>query len=104
MSYYNTIHETGREVKESHEKALKQDDIILKVFYLYPDQFYTPFDIQSILIDSYNKDYPITSIRRSINTLTNKDSLIKTSAKKQGLYGKNNYCWRYNKGEGNARK
>ena len=85
MIYYNTIYETCKELKDSHTKTLKQDDIILKIFFLYPDQFYTPFDVQSILMDTYSKDYPITSIRRSINTLTNKEHLIKTSAKKQGL-------------------
>ena len=99
MSYYNTVHETGEELSTSHKKVIKQDDIILRIFYLYPSQYYTPFDVQSILMDTYSKDYPITSIRRSINTLTNKEHLIKTSSQKQGKYGKKNYCWKYNKGE-----
>jgi len=95
MKYYNTTSQTGEELKDSWTKAIKQDDIILLLFARNKNMTFTPFDVQNILKHDYSKDYPITSIRRSMNTLTEIEALEKTSIKRKGKYGKSNYCWKY---------
>ena len=91
--YYNTTGLKGIELNETLVKTGKQDDIIREVFDRYPVIELTPFDVESILEDNGVK-YPITSIRRSINTLTGKGMLKKTDNRKKGLYGRDNYLWK----------
>ncbi len=93
--YYNTTNETGSKLNTAWIETAKQDEIIFEVFNKHQETFYTPFNIQDILSDNYIIDYPITSIRRALNTLTNDGKIIKTPIKRKGLYGKSNYTWRY---------
>jgi hypothetical protein len=63
--FYNTIKESGKELKASKEKILKQDQIILNAF--------KPNGMNSAWL-MYNSNVlpqgtPITSYRRSFNTL-----------------------------------
>ena len=95
MTYYNTTSEIGKNLNKSWTKSVKQDDLILLVFARNKKAVFTPFEIQEILNSEYEKAYPITSIRRSINTLTEREALEKTSLKRKGAYGKSNYCWKY---------
>jgi len=95
MTFYNTTNEVGEKLEKSYLKTMKQDDIILLIFARNSHSIFTPFEIQDILNTSYDKKYPITSIRRSINTLTEREALKKTSIKRKGNYGKANYCWKY---------
>mgnify|MGYP003114690559 FL=1 len=95
MTFYNTTQQTGEELKTSWIDTAKQDEIILLLFARNQDMTFTPFDIQNILKHDYDKDYPITSIRRSISNLTEIEALEKTSTKRKGKYGKKNYCWKY---------
>ena len=91
--YYNTTGLKGIELSSIKDKAAKQDDIIREIFEKYPLIELTPFDVESVLLDNGVK-YPITSIRRSINTLTSKGTLKKTDNRKKGLYGRDNYLWK----------
>jgi transcription initiation factor IIE alpha subunit len=91
--YYNTTNEEGDVLTKCREKALTQDDVILNVFKKVKDA--TPFEVWEAIYKT-GVDYPITSIRRSINSLTNQDHIVKTNKKRDGKHGKPNYIWRYN--------
>jgi len=95
MTFYNTTNQSGEELKSSWIETAKQDEIVLLLFARNQDMTFTPFDIQNILKNDYDKDYPITSVRRSISNLTEIEALEKTSTKRKGKYGKANYCWKY---------
>tara|TARA_R100000742_G_C4198128_1_gene28081 strand:+ start:260 stop:553 length:294 start_codon:yes stop_codon:yes gene_type:complete len=95
MTFYNTTNQSGEELKCSWIETAKQDEIVLLLFARNKDMTFTPFDIQNILKNDYDKDYPITSVRRSISNLTEIEALEKTSTKRKGKYGKSNYCWKY---------
>tara|TARA_R100001594_G_scaffold97288_2_gene131523 strand:- start:1198 stop:1491 length:294 start_codon:yes stop_codon:yes gene_type:complete len=95
MTYYNTTSEIGQNLANSWIKTAKQDEIILMIFARHKESIFTPHEIQSIARDDYDKLYPITSVRRSINTLTKREALEKTSIKRKGGWGKSNYCWKY---------
>lgn len=91
--FFNTIHQSGTDLLQSEKKAKSQDETIVAFFERHPSLELTPFEVQENL-KWYN--VPITSIRRSLNTLTNKGRLIKTDKKAKGIYGMDNYKWRYN--------
>ena len=95
MTYYNTTQERGQSLACNWAKTAKQDDLVLLIFATNKEALFTPFEVQTILRDDYEKLFPITSIRRSINTLTEREALEKTTLKRKGRYGKSNYCWKY---------
>lgn len=87
--FYNTIHLAGSELSEATGQADIQNDRVLKIF----DRPMTPFEV----LDEYEKLYPscpLTSIRRSITTLTKRGLLEKTDKMKTEVYGKVNHYWR----------
>lgn len=89
--FYNTTRETGEILTKSHKKARSQDEIILDFFRSNPLKEFTPFEVQE---GSGLLNCPATSIRRSITNLTKSGFLFKTENKKEGIYGKDNYCWK----------
>ena len=91
--YYNTTGLEGIELSQVTIRTGKQDEVIREVFDRYPVIELTPFDVENILKDN-GVNYPITSIRRAINSLTNKGHLKKTKNRKKGLYGRDNYLWK----------
>ena len=95
MSYYNTTSLEGSDLKHTWAKTATQDEVVLAVFVTNKTVVFTPHEIQSILRDDYERLYPITSVRRSINTLTEREALIKTTTKRKGPWGASNYCWKY---------
>ena len=95
MTYYNTTQEQGSNLYRSWTKTVKQDELILLVFARNKKLIFTPFQIQDILNEDFDRMFPITSVRRSINTLTEIDALEKTPIKRKGDYGRANYCWKY---------
>ncbi len=93
QQFYNTVQIDGEELKEKVGKCVNQDKNIAIFFEKHPSLELTPFQVQEHL-QWYG--VPITSIRRSMNTLTKKGCLIKTDKKAKGIYGIDNYKWRYN--------
>ena len=94
MSYYNTTNLAGTELKKEELKALTQNTQILHVFRGDDTLARTPFDVQEILKDKYDLDYPITSIRRAITDLTNRDVLEKTDTMRLGTWNKLTHAWK----------
>ena len=85
--FYNTTNLAGNELKNSYESAKNQDGIILQLYQTYgklsPSQVY----------DLLNAKYPITSIRRSINTITANGFTTQTEKFRIGMYGKKEHIW-----------
>ena len=93
--YYNTTGLTGSELEQSTEEAKSQDQVILSIFKeCAADKYISPFYVKSVL-EARNRNILITSIRRSITTLTNENKLVKSDkATLKGVYGRPNYGWK----------
>lgn len=88
--FYNTTNETGQELKDCISKASKQDNEVLEFFRSKQGKSLTPFEVHKGCL----QNAPITSVRRSINTLTGMGYLEKTDEKREGEFGRMNYTWR----------
>ena len=90
--YYNTVKEKSDELKKNKTKALSQDKQIWGLLALTKTA-YTPFEIQAYFKD---KNWPITSIRRALNTIVNnKVGIEKLEDVSKGKYGRMNHKWQY---------
>jgi len=95
MTYYNTNENAGIYLREAWTQTAKQDELILQLFVDNPTQGYSPEDVESRCLD-LGKEWPITSVRRAMSTLTKQGKLTKTSELQQSSYGKNAHLWRLN--------
>ena len=90
--YYNTVKEKDDELKKNKTKALSQDKQIWGLL-AFTRTAYTPFEIQAYFKD---KNWPITSIRRALNTIVNnKVGIEKLEDVSKGKYGRMNHKWQY---------
>lgn len=87
--FFNTIGETGQELKESRANANKQETRILELM----TEPCTPFEVHRLYCLKY-PEVPITSIRRAMSNMSSKGLLEKTEQKKTEKYGKVNYLWK----------
>ena len=97
--YYNTTNEGQQELKFVTNQSKKQDDIIKSFFKENPDKEVIASEIWVNFFDCYNT--PLTSIRRSINTLFNSgliervlDEDDKPLKKKCELYGRRVFIYK----------
>ena len=94
--YYNTNNETGEQLNESRSNTKTQNEIILDIFNTFRlNNGLSPSEVESILIETYGKNWPLTSIRRAISTLTDEGKLTKTDKLRGGKYNKNEHIWRF---------
>ena len=91
MSYYNTLSESGEDLKDSQVKAETQKDKIFRYLKCWSGIEKSPSQLHYELFG--RSSTPITSVRRAISDLTKEGKLEKTENKKQGKYGKDEYCW-----------
>jgi len=87
-AFFNTTNLPHSELKVRELKADSQNAKILECFANNPNIDFTPCEIWQRF-----KQWPLTSIRRSITTLTDSGYLVKTSVKRPGIYGELNYTW-----------
>lgn len=80
--YYNTTNESEK-LKEFRQKTVGQDLTVLNMV-LEKVQF-SPSEI---FLNYPDASTPITSIRRSLNTLMNKGFITKLDSKVKGIYGR----------------
>lgn len=94
--YYNTTNEKGSLLQTNMKQAANQEQLTLAVFQTYPNDNLSAYDVWQFLIDneSINEQTPLTSIRRAITDLSNKDKLVKTHMKVLGSAGRSTYTWR----------
>lgn len=90
MTYYNTTNQEGETLKRNTKKAETQNERILAYFKNRPGIMISPTDVWIKLFD---RQVPLTSVRRGITVLTNEGSLEKTTFTKYGTYGRKEYCW-----------
>lgn len=94
MTYYNTVGLTNPELSNEWASVANQDQLILALF-ARDSNGMTPFQVQNIC-NIYHRHWPITSIRRAMNTLTKGGKLTKTNELRRGDYGKKCHVWRLN--------
>ena len=86
--YFNTVPESGDSLKDKRGKAKTQNNAVLKLYEVHvklsPSQAWELLNMP---------DVPLTSIRRSISTLTDCGYLYKTTEKVVGRYGRNERVW-----------
>lgn len=89
--FFNTIGIESRELRDAIAKASVQNEIVKLIFQDKKEM--TPFECHKIYL-KVKKNTPITSIRRAINTLTEKGYLVKTTTMRKGEYDKDNHVWK----------
>ena len=92
MSYHNTLAHEGDQLRQYEQKAMSQDDAILEWFEhrnRIDNHGHTPSEVVWIF-----ENTPLTSVRRSMNTLTKQGKLIKTDEQRMGPYGRPETVWR----------
>lgn len=94
--YYNTTNEKGSLLQTNMKQANNQEQLTLAVFQTYPNDNLSAYDVWQFLIDneSINEQTPLTSIRRSITDLTNRNRIVKTDKRVLGNAGRRTYTWR----------
>ena len=92
--YYNTNNETGLDLQESWYSNANQDELVLRLFQIHPNETFTPDEIEG-MCNRCDRGWPITSIRRAISTLTKYGNLTKTSELREGKYGKKTHTWKF---------
>jgi Fe2+ or Zn2+ uptake regulation protein len=82
--YYNTTNETNPNLKTYIEKARTQDEIVKGII----NQLNKPFSFKDIYKRYPIQNTPITSIRRTLDTLKKQDYIIETGEKVTGLFNR----------------
>lgn len=93
-TFYNTTSERGQMLMNFEEKSELQDQKVLNFFKTNIHCGFTPETVHESIFD---KNTPLTSIRRAINTLKKQGKLIKFEhIKSTGSYGRPVFVWCYN--------
>lgn len=92
ISYWNTTRESGPELAASVAQAQRQEAWVLALFEASPWRDWTPWEVMEAA-EAQGCQWPITSLRRAMNTLTERRLLAKTDRQREGRYGKRNYVW-----------
>lgn len=93
MEYFNTTNVSERQLELFADKAKTQNNLILKTFRAFPDKEISASDI---LTNAILDDAPITSIRRSLNTLKRRLEIVEVG-QKEGLYGRPETTYKLNR-------
>ena len=89
--YHNSLNHEGETLRQYQQKAMTQDEKVLDYFTNAPfGAYFTPSKVHHCLLTSS----PLTSVRRSMNTLTKQGKLIKTDEQRMGPYGRPETVWR----------
>lgn len=93
--FHNTLELDFSEAQIEEERAKTGDAIVLALFSLNPNAEMTPREVFN-LITHQGFNYELTSVRRSINTLTKSGLLEKMGRDKQKLESKGvvNFTWK----------
>lgn len=91
MTYYNSAQAQGGDLREYKAKASSQDLKVLEHFKSHPGDMFSPEDVMEVLFTSST---PLTSIRRSFNSLEKGLFIEKTGQMKKGIYDRLVNCWK----------
>lgn len=93
--YYNTTKESGVRLETYRTQAATQDLRIATFFEMNPGEVFTPWEVQSLVFNIPAP--PITSVRRSMSSLTKAGILTKTTTLKEaGRYDRRSHAWTLN--------
>lgn len=91
-SYHNSVPLRDEPTLERYEKAAQsQDERILVFMREHKYQSFTPAEIHLL----FGQCWPLTSVRRSITSLTKDGYLVMTGELRPGLFGHLNNTWKY---------
>lgn len=91
-AYFNTTHLSGEALVSARRDARKQDVLVLSIMRGCVGEM-TPSEVWRAGTEA-GSDWLLTSVRRSINTLTRDGLLAKTDHYKAGPYGRPERLWR----------
>jgi len=99
--FFNTIKAQGESLIQSEKKTQSQDELVMWLFRAFNNNGFTPSKVWSNLIDlrKIDRNTPLTSIRRSISTLTKEGLLQATDKQVKGYFGKPEHVWQIRKVE-----
>jgi hypothetical protein len=89
-SYFNTTALKADPLKAASESASKQNDHVLAIF--HANGKLTPSQAWSLGLN-FGYSWLLTSVRRSITTLTNAGQLVKLEERHVGPYGRPETVW-----------
>lgn len=91
--YYQTTPLSDEQLRGAFRLASKQDELVLAVFRANPGRLLRPSQVHAIG-QQLGSRWLLTSVRRSISTLTAATVLVKTDHLDAGPHGKPEYRWR----------
>lgn len=89
--FYNTIAAGRLDLEKYARTAGTQNERVLALFEHYPRHAFAPSQVRQCV---FGGSVPITSVRRSINTLTADGKLEKLDELAPGPWGKPEHLWR----------
>jgi Fe2+ or Zn2+ uptake regulation protein len=92
VTYFNTNKEAGEALRDSQEKAKRQEELVMSFFLEHPGEAFTACEVWQILFQ--RRGVPLTSVRRAMTVLMQRDKLEKLDFKQVGIYGKMVHLWR----------
>lgn len=92
--FYNTTSETEPELSDYRGKTTCQDAAIIRYFERLNGNPASPSQVWKAL---FSEKTPITSVRRSLTTLTEAGILEKTTWTTGGYFGRPEHLWRLQK-------
>lgn len=92
--YHNTTNENKETVKTYRKLNAKQDKRVLDIISNERKPFSASLIWKKYIHLHVTKACPITSIRRSINTLKNYDYIVETGNRVEGMYGRSELEYR----------
>jgi predicted ArsR family transcriptional regulator len=95
VTYYNTNHLVGDELKAAVRVTISQDYRILRFFQNQTHKPWSPDQVWKIV---FFQSIPLTSVRRSISNLTAAGYLEKLKVMRMGHYGRPVHVWRVKSG------
>lgn len=92
LSFHNTTNLRGQQLQDSIQTAERQDEVIERIF-IQAATALSPSKVHSYCeMKGYN--YLLTSVRRTINTLTNEGKIAHTGLTVISPYGRPEGLWK----------
>lgn len=92
MSYFNTTHLDGPDLRAALRAAEGQDEVVLAIFRMARSPM-SPSHAHAVT-QAMGRRWPLTSIRRSVTNLTKDGKLERLDRKQMGPFGRPEYLWK----------
>ena len=87
LDYFNTTSLSGNDLASRRKRAAAQEAAVLDLYRVYGNL--GPWQVFDLL----GRRWPITSIRRAVNTLTGRKALVKLDTYRVGNEGAREHIW-----------